>query len=162
MAYLLNTGCSRKCIVLTQAMVLLIGLLILIAYAALLLMLCSHFLFEGELDIPGFLSVNFGLFSIELFLASLCFLSACLFNEVRYSIGIGAGLGLLFFLIQMLSQVSEEIKWLLYATPLSLFDAQKLAALDSGAFIESAVLWGAAFLFFFIAEKSFQKRDLPL
>ena len=73
MAYLLNTHYSRMQIILTQFVVLLIGLLILIGYATGLIIAASGMLFEGELEITKFLFLNLGLFLLELFLATLCF-----------------------------------------------------------------------------------------
>lgn len=43
-------------------------------------------------EIEKFLVLNFGLASLEIFLASMCFLFACLFNEMKFSVGLGAEL----------------------------------------------------------------------
>ena len=83
--------------------VLLIGLLILIGYATGLIIAASGMLFEGELEITKFLFLNLGLFLLELFLATLCFMFACMFDELKFSVRLGAGLGMMFFLVQMLS-----------------------------------------------------------
>ena len=162
MAYLLNSHYSRKQIIFTQIGVLLLDLILLTAYTVVMLLLCSHFMFEGELEISKFLVVNAGLLVLHVFLAAMCFLFASLFNEIRYSVGIGAGLGILFFLIQMLSQVSEDIDFLKYATPLTLFNPEMLAENDSAALAQIANLGVQAVIFFTIAVTGFRKRDLPL
>ena len=51
---------------------------------------------------------------------------ACSFNELKFSIGLGAGLGMAFFLVQMLSQVSDDIEFLKYLTPLTLFNPENI------------------------------------
>lgn len=162
MAYLLNTNYSRSKIIFTQAMLLVIGITILIVYAVVLILVCSHIMFEGELDIKKFLVLNLGLWVLQIFLASFCFLFACLFNEIRYSIGIGAGLGLLFVLIQMLSQVNEDIEFLKYATPLTLFQPESIIQYETMAFICIGILAVLSIVCFLLAHLGFVKRDLPL
>ena len=119
-------------------------------------------MFEGELDIKKFLVLNLGLWVLQIFLASFCFLFACLFNEIRYSIGIGAGLGLLFVLIQMLSQVNEDIEFLKYATPLTLFQPESIIQYETMAFICIGILAVLSIVCFLLAHLGFVKRDLPL
>ena len=162
MAYLLNSHYSRGQILGTQIFVLLSGLLILGAYGVVLLLLCSHFLFPGELAVPEFLVLNLGLLSLEIFLASFCFLFASLFNEIKYSIGLGAGISALFFLIQMLSQVSEEARFLKYFTPLTLFSPEQLIQYEAPALLRVILLLALAAIFFTAAWAGFKKRDLPL
>ena len=57
-------------------------------------------LFDEALILKNFLMLNVGLFILHLFFASLCYLASCTFNEIKYSVGIGAGVSLLFILIQ--------------------------------------------------------------
>lgn len=162
MAYLLNTQYSRTQIVLTQFAVLLAGLFLLICYSTGLIILLSNTMFKGELEIIKFLLVNLGLLILEIFLSALCFMFACLFNELKFSIGLGAGLGMLFFLIQMLSQTSEDIEFLKYLTPLTLFNPENLAAHEIKGFICLGILFISAFLFYGIAIVRFKNRDLSL
>lgn len=162
MAYLLNTHYSRSKIIFTQIMILIMAVTILIVYAVVLICVCSHIMFKGELDIEKFLILNVGLWVLQIFLASFCFLFACLFNEIRYSIGLGAGLGLLFILIQMLSQVNEDIEFLKYATPLTLFQPENIIQYETASFICIVVLAVLSFFCFLLAHFGFLKRDLPL
>lgn len=162
MAYLLNTHYSRSEIIVTQLVVLLSGVILLVLYAVALIIICSEIMFEGKLEIEKFLVLNFGLASLEIFLASMCFLFACLFNEMKFSVGLGAGIGLGFFLIQMLSQVNEDIEFLKYFTPLTLFDAEKIMEYDWVGFAYVGILWLLAGIFFMIGIMGFKKRDLPL
>lgn len=162
MAYLLNTHYSRTQIILTQFTVLMIGLFVLICYSAVLILLISNFMFKGKMEISKFLLINSGLFLLEVFLASLCFLFACLFSELKFSIGLGAGLGMVFFLTQMLSQVSEDIEFLKYLTPLTLFNPEGLADLERKSFVCLGILLAGAVLFCVITVLKFKKRDLSL
>ncbi len=162
MAYLLNTHYSRTKIMLTQFTVLLIGLFVLICYSTALIIFVSNFMFEGEMEISKFLLLNLGLFILEIFLSTLCFMFACLFSELKFSIGLGAGLGMIFFLVQMLSQTSEDIEFLKYLTPLTLFNPESLVAFETKSFICLSILLSSAIVFFVIAIFRFKKRDLSL
>lgn len=162
MAYLLNTCYSRKEIIVTQMVVLLSGVFLLVFYAVVFILLCSHVLFPGELAVWEFLVLNGGLLLLQFFLASFCFLFACLFNEIKYSVGIGAGAGLLFFLVQMLSQVNDRISFLKYATPLSLFVPERLVEYEAGALGNIGILSALSVILFVVSVQGFQRRDLPL
>ena len=150
MAYLLNTHYSRIQIILTQFIVLVIGLLVLVCYATGLIIFISNLMFKGEM------------FILEVFLSTLCFMFACLFNELKFSIGLGAGLGMIFFLVQMLSQVSDDIEFLKYFTPLTLFSPENIIKYDIESFMYLGVLLISAVVFFVITMKKFKKRDLSL
>lgn len=162
MAYLLNTHYSRIKILFTQFAVLMIGLFILICYSTGLIILVSSLMFEGEMEISKFLLLNVGLFILEIFLSALCFMFACLFNELKFSIGLGAGLGMAFFLLQMLSQTSEDIEFLKYLTPLTLFNPERLVEYEIENFIYLGILMISAVAFLIIAATRFKKRDLSL
>lgn len=162
MAYLLNTHYSRIQIMVTQFMVLLFGLFILVLYAAGLIILLSAMLFEGELETVKFLTLNLGLLILELFLAALCFMTACLFDELKFSVGLGAGLGMIFFLLQMLSEVSEDIAFFKYLTPLTLFNPESLAAYETEGFLYLGILLASAVICIVLAGIKFKKRDLSL
>lgn len=162
MAYLLNTRCTRVKIAVTQFAVLFLGLFVLVAFTVALTASLSTVLFRGQLEMAPFLMLNLGLLSLHVFLGALCFVFASLFNETKYSVGIGAGLGTLFVLIQMLSQTSEEIEFLKYCTPLTLFQMDGLVSYEPQALISMGLLWLGAVILFVIALTGFKERDLPL
>ena len=119
-------------------------------------------MFEGELEVSKFLLLNAGLFLLEFFLACLCFMFACFFDELKFSVGFGAGLGLLFFLAQMLSQVDEKVEFLKYVTPLTLFMPEGLVEYESHSFMGLGVLLAGAAVFLAVGIMRFRKRDLLL
>lgn len=162
MAYLLTNGHSRSQVFFTQYAVLVVGIMSLIVYAVLLVLGCSTVMFEEALDLGSFLMVNLGLFCLHLFLGTMCYLSSVCFNETKYMIGVGAGAGIVFILVQMLSQVSEQIAWLKYFTPLTLFDAKGLAGYDTTAIWGIVGLCLMSFCFVGLARYVFKKRDLAL
>ena len=162
MAYLLATPHTRTQVMLTQLSVLLSGLIGLILYAVLLIIGCSTMLFDETIELGKFLMTNVGLFSVHLFFACICYLCACCFNETKFSIGIGSGIGIASILIQMLSQVSDKMEFLKYMTPLTLFDAKGLQLFEQQAIISMVVLFVASIVATIFAQVCFKKRDLPL
>ncbi|MFR7591938.1 MAG: ABC transporter permease subunit [Longibaculum sp.] len=162
MAYLLATPHKRSEIFITQLCVLLSGVLGLIVYSVVLILGCSSMMFHESIDIAKFLMTNVGLLGVHFLFASFCYLTACSFNEVKLSIGIGAGVGVISILIQMLSQVSDKIEFLKYFTPLTLFDAKGLQAYNQQSLFCMAGLFALALICIVIGCMNFSKRDLPL
>ena len=163
MAYLLSTPIGRRKIVMTQYLVLLTAMLIVVMYTFVLIVLLSFLMVSEEsLDIIHFLYVNIGLLALQYFLGSLCYLSALIFNEARLSIGIGAGINILFIMIWMLSQVGDQLEILHYLTPLSLFDPQLLSTGDGQSWFYIFVLLLCSGIVIVLGQWIFQKRDLPL
>ena len=162
MAYLLTTGLSRIQVILSELIVFIIGVFALIAYATILIYLCSYMMFDEGLEIGKFVLLNIDVLCLQLLFVSLCYLFACCFDELKYSLGVGAGLGFVFILIQMLSQVSEDIEFMKYLTPLTLFNAKGIVAFDTMAIIQMVVLFLLACILIIIAIIIFNKRDLSL
>lgn len=162
MAYLLATPNKRTKIIMTQAVMLIISLIALVAYATLLVILCGNLMFDEGVDIPKFILLNVGLLGLLLFLAGMCFLSSCCFTETKLSLGIGAGLGILFILIQMLSQIGDKMEYLKYVTPLTLFQPDKLIVQDSNAVLYILIFYLSAIVMFALGIIIFKKKDLSL
>lgn len=162
MVYLIASPHRRSRIVFTQGVFLAAASLVLAAYVTVLCILVCQAAFPGELDISGFVMVNLGLWGLHLFLAGLCFCFSCLFNDTRISTGLGAGCCIAFVLIQMLSQVGDKLDFLKYATPLTLFDPNRLAQSEPEAWMYTGILYAAGILFFGIGMGAFAKRDLTL
>ena len=62
----------------------------------------------------------------------------------------------------MISQVSEDIEFIKYLTPLTLFNAKGIVAFDTMAIIQMVVLFLLACILIIIAIIIFNKRDLSL
>ena len=96
------------------------------------------------------------------FLGGVCFCASCLFDTVGLSAGVGAGLCVLFVLVQMLSQVGSQFDWLMYCTPLTLFDREAILAAESGAVPEFLALYLAGAALYLTGGAAFTRRDLPV
>ena len=160
MAYLLATPNSRTRIALTM-----VGVIILVALMAVVTSLEAGFaeaLVPGELDMQALMQVNAGLLALWLAMAGLCFLSACLFSNATAALWVGGGLNILFFLMQMVSQVGDKFEFLKNVNPLTLFDYYGLAAGDASAVGGAIALTVGAVALFAVAVAAFDRRDLSI
>lgn len=162
MAYLLATPNKRKNIIRTQGIFMALSILCLVVYVTIFSIIVSQSMFPGELNMDKFLILNVGLYGLLLFMGGLNFLSACVFNESSFALGVGGGLSVLFILIQMISQVGEKFEVLKYLTPLTLFNPDKIIAGDTSADLEVIILYLVGVIFFIVGFKIFSKKDLHL
>lgn len=162
MAYLLATPNKRIKIIVTQALFLILSMVLLVAYTYVLVYVSGILVFNETVDPVIFLFLNLGLLGLLLFFSGMCFLSACIFNESKYATGVGAGLGIFFILINMLSQVSERLDVMKYINPITLFQVEEIIAQHQDAYLGILVLYVSAAILFFIGIQIFKKKDLPL
>ncbi len=162
MAYLLATPNSRTRIALTMVGVMVTILVALMAVVTSLEAGFAEALFPGELDMQALMQVNAGLLALWLAMAGLCFLSACLFSNATAALWVGGGLNILFFLMQMVSQVGDKFEFLKNVNPLTLFDYYGLAAGDASAVGGAIALTVGAVALFAVAVAAFDRRDLSI
>lgn len=162
MAYLLAAPAPRRKVIFTQLKVLGSGIFLLVGYATLVGIVASQALFPGDLDIPKFLLMNLGALVLQLFIGSICFLSSCVFNDVKYSVGFGAGIPALGFIIQMMANAGKELESAKYATFFTLFNPKGIIAGNSGALWDIGILFTGAMLLYCLAMIIFCKRDIPV
>lgn len=162
LAYLLATPNKRVKIALTQAVFFAFSLFVLVGYVTILGVIVSNMLFSNSLDINRFIILNVGLYGLLLFLSSICFLFACLFQDARNSMGMGAGILIASVLIQMISQVGDKFEFLKYFTPLTLFDVSGIIASNFDANVKIMILYGVAILLYGIGIKIFKQRDFSI
>lgn len=162
MAYLLSTPNSRKKIALTQALFSLTSITVLFLVATLLAVLMSQAMFPGELEIGMFLLLNFYALLTYYVLGGISFFASCVANEAKHSLGIGAGLPIAFFVLQMLGNATDKMNWIANLSLLALFDPDKLIAGDGFVSIAMAILVLLAVVLYGAAITLFNKRSLPL
>jgi ABC-2 type transport system permease protein len=160
MAYLLASPNKRSSIAMTQALNLLLGILILIVYETILAVCVSEAVFPGQLEIKNFLVLSLGLFCLHFFIGGLCFLASCVSNEVKTASLIGGGISVLCYLFQSLANVGDKFKNLKYASFFTLFDAEKLTHGSGEGYLMIACLFAGGLLLFAIGIISFNRRDL--
>lgn len=162
MACILATPTSRSKVAFTQSFVMIISSLIMVLYVTLVVILSAVMMFPGDMDIAKFIILNVGLFGLLVFMGGLCFCASTMFNEVKYTYGVSAGLIIAFVLIQMLSEVGDKFEWLSYCTPLTLFDPKAIIKGDSQSTINWIILYVAGIALYLAGVQIFRKRDLSL
>lgn len=162
MAYLLATPNKRSKIIVTQALFLTLSCLALVLFVTILTIVCSAIMFPGDLVVDKFIILNVGLFGLLTFLSGICFCSSCIFNDTRYSYGIGSGICIAFILVKLISQVNDKSDFLKYATPLSLFNPTSIIANPSEAILPILILYVVGIVFYCIGGIVFTKKDLFL
>lgn len=162
MAYLLATPNKRLTIITT------LGLYMAASVTALLIIntaagiVFSEALFPGEMDLPAFLQLNLVTILLTLAIASICFFFSCIANETKYSLAFGAGIPILFFVINMLRSVGEGFEWLKYLTLYSLFDPNAIATGEEAILPLCLVFAAIALLLNGAGIIIFNKRNLYL
>ena len=162
MSYLLATPNSRTRIALTLAGVLIASLLALAALTTMAEIGCAELMFPGDLDVEGLLRANAGLACLWVFLAGMCFLSACAFSNASAALWVGGGAGIVFFLMQMVAKVGDKLEFLDKVNPLTLFDYYGLAAGESAAYGSAGALLALGVALFAAAVVVFDRRDLSI
>lgn len=162
MAYFLNTGYSRRQIIINQMFLLLISHILITVYISLLMIVVGTIGYPDQVFIIEILKLNGYLFLLHLLLSSFAFFCAAYFNDIKYSVGLPAILTLVFVLLKMLSQVSDKISFIKCINPLSLFDPQLVINSDINLFIYLAILLIISLNFIGFSIKVFIEKDLHL
>lgn len=126
MAYLLASPNTRVKIITTQAFYMAASVTLLLIINTGSGLALSEAMFPGEMDISAFLKLNLGTIFLTLAISSICFFSSCIFNEAKYSLALGGGIPILFFVINMLRNIGDSNQWLKYFTLYSLLDANAI------------------------------------
>jgi ABC-2 type transport system permease protein len=162
MTYLLSAPVKRGTVAFTQMSVMVTGLFALVLYATVLGIINCEISFPGELDIGKFVLLNVGALCLQLFIGGICFLSSCIFNDSKNAVGVGAGIVVLGFVIQMMANAGEKLENAKYATFFTLFDSDGIIAGEAGAMWGMVVLFAGAVALFGTAIAVFSKKDLHI
>lgn len=152
----------RRTIAFTQMCVLISGIALLLVYVTALEIVMANNNFPGELAAGELFKLNTGLFCLHLFIGGICFLASCVFSDSKYSVAFGAGIPFFMYVLQMMANAGEKAKAAKYFTLFTLFDAQGIAAGESGAILGCAVLLIGAAALFIAGITVFCKKDLHI
>lgn len=161
-ASLLATPNSRRKIIMTQMLSMLLWLVLLMAAVTAAGIAGAEAFFPGELDVERYLVLNGSTLLMWLLVCGITFLAACVCSESRNYYVFGAGLPILFFLIQMLSNMGEKLEKLKYATIYSLLPAAEIVSGDGEFWYRNAAAGIGALLLFGIGGWWFTRRDLSV
>lgn len=160
MVYLTASPVKRRTVACTQMSVLLSGILFLIGYATVLEIAVAESCFPGELAYAQLFKLNVGLLGLQLAIGGICFLASCMFSDTRYSVGFGAGIPALMFVLQMLSNAGTQAEAVRYFSIFTLFNPDGIAAGETGAWICVLALFAGAIALDTTAVAVFEKKDL--
>jgi len=162
MAYLLATPNSRIKIIATQAFYLIFSVTLLLALNTAAGIGLSEIMFPGDLDLANFIRLNLVTILMTLAISSICFFFSCLFNEAKYSLAFGAGIPLLFFVINMLENVSDRFDWIRFLTIYTLFEPNEIVAGSDSILFNSLAFTIIAFVLYSLGMVIFSRRNLYL
>ena len=161
MAYLLATPNKRVKLALTQALCLWVSIGILIAYTTVAIIIASAIMHPGLLDIGKLVLINVVIYFLHIAISGICFFASCISNDTKRSLSLGAGIPIVFFLIQMLANLGGKLTNLKYFTIFTLFNTTDIIAGKSVVF-PILILIAVAIVLYGIGIFIFSKRDLPI
>ena len=162
MANLLSSPYSRFRIILTQVISAVLLMFLLLAAVTAVGIASSRIMFPEALDLSRYLQLNGSLFLLQLIILGIVFFAACLCSESRYYYSFGAGIPILFFLLQMLSNMGDKLENLKYATIFTLFPAKDIVQGIEGYWTSNASMACIALALFAAGIFRFCRRDLSL
>lgn len=162
LACILATPNSRKKIIVTQIVAIVVSVFLLIGITAFIGYISATVMFPGELDIKKYLLLNASIFLLHLTISAIAFVAACHFNEEKNYFLVGAGLPIAFYLIQMLSNMGDNLENLKYITLYTLFPAQRIVSGEGDIILSNLGLLLLTVLFYILGAQRFIKKDLPI
>ena len=162
MASLLATPNSRRELIVTQAVAAVAWIVILMGTVTIVGIVGAEVLFPGELDWKQYILLNASTMLLQFAIAGIAFLVACVCSEAKQYYMFGAGIPLIFFLMQMISNMGEKLEILKYFTVYSLLSATDIVQGQSGYWIENVILSVITVVLFVAGGAWFCRRDLAL
>lgn len=162
LANLLATANSRRKIICTQIISMALWMAFLMGMVTMVGVLSCEILFPGDLDVGKYLALNFSTLLLQEAVVGIVFLAACFANSSKMFYLAGAGLPVLFFLMQMVSNMGEKLEKLRYVTIYSLLPVEEILKESTYFPIQDAVMLGIAAALFLLGAWQFQRRDFSL
>ncbi len=160
-AYLLSTPLTRARIIVTKGVYALVSMMALFAALFAVGTLYAEAQFPGKLNVAAFLSLNITTMLLSMSVMMIVFFFSCLFNQARYSLGLGAGVPVMFLLMNMLGGSSPDLAFLSDISIFGLIDPMALAAGESALAVN--LQYGAIITVLFVASVViFVRKRLPL
>ena len=162
MACLLASPNSRLKIIVTQAISMIAGIIVLMVAITVFGIVCAQSMFPGDLDIKTYIVLNASALLVHLAIAGIVFFSACFFNDSKNFYSIGAGVPLMFFLITMLANMGGKLDNLKYFSLYTLFPKDQIVSGGSGVVGYNIALAIITIILFGAGIVRFTKKDFSL
>lgn len=172
MAYVLSTPTKRSTVSITQIVFFVLSLFVMFTFLTITAII-SAWIGPGEIDFSIILLFNLGVFLTMLGISGMVFMFSSIFSLSKYSLGIGGGLTVMFFLNKILGLFgsdrfvslglgAKEMDIFNYFTILTLFDAESIAAGTNVYIWKFIALIGITIITYIIGFVAFVRKDLPL
>ena len=161
MAGLLATPTKIITIVLTNALFFILSIILMWLVVFIVGVIAANTFQPNQLDFDAFARLCIGCFLYHFVISSICFCASTIFNTTQTSLGIGGGISLFFFLVNLIMRLSNELDYLKYFTLNTLFDT---SALISGeGYVENLIILLLMGSILYVASiMIFPRKDLPL
>ena len=174
MAYVLSTSTKRKQVVYTQATYLVGSLFAMCLCTTAVSFICFAFLDKSIISMTfGDLALlNLGFFVTLFALSGISFLTSCIFNRTKHSMGIGGGINMFFLVATILGLFGSKVlpnvvridslNFFNYLSVITLFDEMSILGGTTTFIWKFAILIVVGVLCYIIGAERFKKKDLPL
>ena len=139
---------------------LIFDIVIIVFYITILGIIFCEFKFPNLLDFNAWLLINLGVLLLHLAIGSISFLSSCIFNDSRKSLLFGAGIPILFLVLNMLKNAAVDYEWLQYTTLMTLYNPSDVLN-NISIVMPYLVLFIIALVFYALGCIIFTKKDIP-
>ena len=161
MAGLLATPTKRITIVLTSALFFILSIILMWLVVFIVGVVAANTFQPDALNVDAFARLCIGCFLYHFVISSICFCTSTIFNTTQASLGIGGGISLFFFLVNLIMKLSNELDYLKYLTLNTLFDTTSL--ISGEGYVENLIiLLLMGIVLYAISIVIFPRKDLPL
>lgn len=164
MAYLLSAPTTRTKVALTQAAVLLSGLVLICAVTT-LAGFAGYAWFIGDLadfDGTGFVLLNAGALLLFFCIGGISYLISACCNDEKRALTLSGVVTIGFFSLNLIGKISGQLSWMRHISVFSLFDPGEIVGKTADWPVSVAVLAGLGAVAFAAGMIIFRKRSLPL
>jgi ABC-2 type transport system permease protein len=172
MAFILSTSIKRSKIAFTQMFFFVISLVIMFLITA----TCDVILaltIKNSLAIDKVLLLNLGLLLFTIAMGSITYMFSAIFNYTKYSISLGGGLALVFFISKILGLFGsdlfmnmgigiEPMAFFNNITLISLFNTSSILESTTTYLVQFAILIAISITCFSVGAIWFTKKDIPV
>ncbi len=161
LATFLSTPLKRGTFIRTQAITMIFSTVSLMLIAWITLLLVSNRMYPNQLNVAPFLMLCAGAILLLLFLSSISFFFSTLCNETKTSLTFGAGIPIVFFLLDMIGRAGDKFEIFTKLTPFDLFNIPSILAGESQA-IPFIILGGGTLLLYLVSFTIFKRKNLVM
>ena len=163
MAFLLSSPTSRVKIALTQAVVVITGLVMITIFTILGGFSGTAWLVDNiNLNTKHFIELNVMGFLLFFVISGYSFLFSCLFNDEKRALSTSATVTLLFYVLDLIGKMSDKLDYIRNFSIFSLFKAQDIAYGTEHLLYKGIGLGVGGVVLFVFAIIIFRNRDLSI